>query len=177
MSDGHRDFAMAMIANSHGSGKTARPTQKSIVSLYHILKDPRCNASTVSRSGFKTNPQRERGRFHARHPDVLAHVAGYVPSFETASRLVQTTDGPSRLLIPAQVKTITFLFSPATNYCFLSVTLICPQNTLCIFACEIMLAVKVRKRASIAPYDSSRPIRTHKHNAPREVHRTNWCEK
>ena len=37
------------------------------------------------RSGFKTNPQRERGRFHTGHSDALAHVAGCFSGFETAS--------------------------------------------------------------------------------------------
>ena len=46
------------------------------------------------RAGFKTNPLRKRGRFHAGHPDALAHAAGYLPCFETASsRDVVAADG------------------------------------------------------------------------------------
>ncbi len=42
-------------------------------------------ASDVLRGGFHTNPQRERGRFHAGHPEALAHAAGGCLSFETAA--------------------------------------------------------------------------------------------
>ena len=41
-------------------------------------------ASDVVRGDFHTNPQRERGRFHAGHPEALAQAAGGCLSFETA---------------------------------------------------------------------------------------------
>src|SRR5712691_5814919 len=39
----------------------------------------------LSRGGFKSNPKRERGLFHAGFPDALAHASGYFSGFETTS--------------------------------------------------------------------------------------------
>ena len=50
--------------------------------------------SHQTRAPFKNNPQRERGRFHAGHPDALAHAAGYFPGFETASKVPQHHSKP-----------------------------------------------------------------------------------
>ncbi len=42
-------------------------------------------ASDMPRDGFHTNPQRQQGRFHAGHPEALAHAAEWCLSFETAA--------------------------------------------------------------------------------------------